>query len=65
MEGARQGGGSGFLGTCSLMVPDIKNLRWGRAVQESRGFGLRLWSRRPPGWYRDPVQVGGDTRVVS
>lgn len=29
VEGAGQGVVSGFLGTCGLMVPDIKNLKRG------------------------------------
>lgn len=29
VEGAGQDAVSGFLGTCGLMVPDIKNLKWG------------------------------------
>lgn len=29
VEGDGQDAVSGFLGTCGLMVPDIKNLKWG------------------------------------
>lgn len=40
LEGAGQGVVSGFLGTCGLMVPDIKNLKRGLGELGNLARGL-------------------------
>jgi hypothetical protein len=52
VEGDRQDWVNGFLGTCGLVVPDIKKMQWGPAAMDwtqsvsqpkgNQGFGVQV-----------------------